>query len=386
MTEATTGPLADLRVIEFGGIGAVPFTGMMLCDMGAEVIRIEQPTKVASTDSVGLDPLLRGRRSIALDLKSDSGREVAMALVRTADAVIEGFRPGVMERLGFGYDECLRENSRVVYGRLTGWGQSGPLAQHPGHDINYLAVSGALEGLGRPGQPPAPPLNYLGDYAGGGMLMAFGMVCALIESARSGLGQIVDAAMLDGAALLSTLFHGMLRDGTYSPSRGSNVLDLGSPFYQVYECADGRHVAVGAVEPKFYSAFISALGLDEDRWRDQLDTSQWSTRKGELQDLFRTRTRDEWCSVTDGIGDACLSPVLSLDEAPTHEHNLDREAFVFRDGMHYPSPAPRFSRTPAQLSSSPVPSGTDTERILLDLGYLKDDIERLLDEGAVGKC
>ena len=372
-----TGPLHGIRILELGGIGPGPFAAMVLADLGADVVRVDRPAAVRTDADRPPDLLARGRRSVAIDLKHPAGIEVVLRLADSSDALIEGFRPGVVERLGVGPDVCLDRNPRLVYGRMTGWGQDGPYAHLPGHDINYLAVAGALEPIGRPGQPPTPPLNLVGDFGGGGMLLALGIACALVERAASGKGQVIDAAIVDGAALLTTLFHSI----PMGP-RGTNALDGGAPYYDAYECADGAYVSVGAVEPDFYADLRQRLGLDGPEWDEQRDRAAWPDRKADLAALFRTRTRQEWCELFEG-SDACFAPVLSLAEAPTHLHNVARGTYVEHHGLVQPSPAPRFSRTPGALDRPPAAPGDHSDEVLSERGFTADEISRLRAEGAV---
>ncbi|MDD2545372.1 MAG: CaiB/BaiF CoA-transferase family protein [Burkholderiaceae bacterium] len=346
------GPLAGLRVVEMAGIGPGPFCAMVLADLGAEVLRIERPGRPASATDV----LCRGRTPLALDLRQPQAVQDALALIDRADVLIEGFRPGVMERLGLGPEVCRARNPRLVYGRMTGWGQSGPLAQAAGHDINYIAISGALHGIGRSGEAPVPPLNYVGDFGGGAMLLAVGVLAALQERTRSGQGQVIDAAMSDGAALLSAMVYGFKAAGQWSNQRGENLLDGGAHFYDTYACADGRHVAIGAIEPQFYALLRERCGIADDPTFDaQMDPAGWPLLKLRLADVLRTRTRDEWCALLEGT-DACFAPVLDWDEAPRHPHNVARGTFATVDGVVQPAPAPRFSRTPADVpGKAPVP-------------------------------
>lgn len=341
------GPLRELRVLEIGSIGPGPFAAMMLADMGADVIRLERPGPPGLMGMLGPDVIGRGRPTVHADLKEPAGRELALALIERADALIEGFRPGVMERLGLGPDVALARNPRLVYGRMTGYGQDGPLAQTPGHDINYIAIAGVLGAIARRGERPLFPLNLVGDYGGGGMLLAFGIVCGVLEARLSGEGQVVDAAMVDGAALLSTLVHGMRAGGVWFDEPGTNVLDSGAHFYEVYATADGRHVAVGALEPQFYAALLAALELDPAD-APQWDASRWPALKERFAAIFRTKTAAQW-SATLERADACANVVLGPGEAPAHPHNLARGTFVEHDGVLQPGPAPRFSRTPAQI-------------------------------------
>jgi len=379
------GPLQGVTVIEFQGIGPGPFCGMMLSDMGAEVIRIDRAGNVAGIDESEppVDVLARGRRSIGVDLKSPDGVEAVLRLIETADALIEGFRPGVMERLALGPDECLARNPKLVYGRMTGWGQEGPYSQAAGHDINYIALAGALESIGRAGQAPVPPLNLVGDFGGGGMLLAFGVACALVESRGTGQGQVVDAAMVDGAATLMAMFHSMNATGAWAPERGTNLLDTGSHFYDVYECSGGGYISLGSIEPQFYAELMRLTGLEGDEaFAKQMQREEWPQLKVRISELFKTKTRDEWCAIMEH-SDVCFAPVLSLDEAPLHPHNVERDTFVEVAGVIQPAPSPRFSRTVAQIQGPPAHPGQDTDRILADAGYDSDDIAKLRDAGAV---
>ena len=331
------GPLAGVKVVELAGIGPGPFCAMVLGDLGADVVRIGRP---GSRPDPG-DITTRNRCSIDIDLAATGGAEQALALIARADLLIEGFRPGVMERLGLGPEVCLGRNPRLVYGRMTGWGQTGPLARAAGHDINYIAITGALHAIGRPDEPPAPPLNLVGDFGGGGMLLAVGLLAALHETAASGRGQVVDAAMTDGTALLSTFIHGLKAQGMWTDQRGENLLDGGAHFYDTYACADGRFIAIGAIEPQFYAELRCRCGIDDRLFDEQGDSSRWPLLKLRLADIFRTRTRDEWCALLEG-SDACFAPVLSMAEAPTHPHNQARGTFTTRDGIVQPNAAPRF--------------------------------------------
>ncbi|GAA0753274.1 CoA transferase [Ideonella azotifigens] len=342
------GPLSGLKVVEFAGLGPAPFCAMLLADMGADVLRITRP----GVPVVPTDITTRSRAQLALDLRSAPGIEAALALVDQADALIEGFRPGVMERLGLGPELCLARNARLVYGRMTGWGQHGPLAHAAGHDLNYIAISGALHAIGRAGEKPVPPLNYVGDFGGGAMLLAVGLLAALNEAQRSGRGQVVDAAMTDGAALLSAFMYSYTARGEWSNQRGSNMLDGGAPFYDSYACADGKFVAIGAIEPQFYAELRQRCGMTDVVFDAQLDVAQWPAQKAQMAALFATRTRDEWCALLEGT-DACFAPVLDWDEAPQHRHNQARQTFVDLDGLTQPAPAPRFSRTPSRPPEAP---------------------------------
>lgn len=377
------GPLHGLRILEFAGIGPGPFCAMLLADLGAEVVRVERKDGPpgARQDFVG-----RGRRSLALDLKSPAAIEAALRLVEGADALIEGFRPGVMERLGLGPTPCLQRNPRLVYGRMTGWGQDGPLAQAAGHDINYIALTGALWSIGRAGERPVPPLNLVGDYGGGGLLLAFGLLAALLEAKGSGQGQVVDAAMVDGAALLMAPIYAMLARGRWSDQRGANMLDGAAPWYDTYECADGRFLAVGPIEPQFFALMAEKLGLDRTRFsgcpEERLEPANWPALRDELSAMFRTRTRDDWAALFEG-SDACVAPVLDLREAPRHPHNAARGTFQERDGAVQPAPAPRFSRTPALPALPPPLRGEHTEAVLAEWGFSGPDIATLREAGAI---
>jgi alpha-methylacyl-CoA racemase len=344
-----TGPLSDVKVVEMAGLGPGPFCAMLMADLGADVLRVAKP-------GVPVDPTditTRSRRQLGLDLRSAEGSAAARALIARADLLIEGFRPGVMERLGLGPEPCLASNPRLVYGRMTGWGQHGPLAHAAGHDNNYIAISGALHAIGRAGEAPVPPLNYLGDFGGGGMLLAVGLLAALHEAGRSGRGQVIDAAMTDGSALLSAFMYGFKAAGRWSNHRGENMLDGGAPFYDTYACADGKFVAVGAIEPQFYAELRARCGIQDPLFDGQMDAARWPLLKRRLADIFRTRTRDEWCALLEGT-DACFAPVLDWDEAPGHPHNRARATFVTAHGVVQPAPAPRFSRTAAGPPTPPT--------------------------------
>jgi alpha-methylacyl-CoA racemase len=373
------GPLAGIRVVELAGIGPGPFAAMLLADLGAEVLRVDRP---ATSRPAWPTVLARGRRSVVVDLKHPDGAGVVLDLVASAGALVEGFRPGVAERLGIGPDACLARNPRLVYGRVTGWGQEGPWRLAAGHDIDYVAVAGALHPIGQAGGPPVPPLNLVGDFGGGGMLLALGVVAALLEAGRSGRGQVVDAAMVDGAALLTTQFHELLAAGLWREERGANLLDGGAPFYGVYETADGRHLAVGALEPQFFAELLRRLGLDAGDLPDQLDRDGWPVLRERLAGLFRTRTRDQWGELLAGT-DACVAPVLGLGEAPAHPHNRARGTFVEVGGVTQPAPAPRFSRTPPGPPSPPAPPGAHTDQALADWGVDPGELARLRAAGAI---
>lgn len=377
------GPLQGLKIIEIAGIGPGPFCAMMLADMGADVIRIDRKATGGPAFEYlppRFDLLNRGRRSLALDLKTPAGIELVLRLVEKADALVEGFRPGVMERLGLGPAVCQSRNPRLVYGRMTGWGQDGPLASAAGHDLNYIALSGALHAIGRPGQPPVPPLNLVGDFGGGGLLLAFGMVCALLEARASGQGQVVDAAMTDGSALLMTMMYGFKAAGRWSSEKGTNLLDGGAHFYDAYECADGQWVAIGAIEPQFYALLLAQCGLDDPPFQEQMKREQWPTLKAKLAAVFKTRTRHEWCKLMEGT-DVCFAPVLDMDEAPEHPHNQARRTFIEIDGVTQPGPAPRFSRTAPEIQRPPPQPGENAAAALADWGFSAEEIAALQQGG-----
>jgi len=376
------GPLSGLKVVEFEAIGPGPFCGMMLADMGADVLLLERP----EDPGLGLgrerwsDVMLRGRRSVTVDLKSKDGVAAALELCGRADALIEGFRPGVMERLGLGPDVLLQRNPRLVYGRMTGWGQDGPFGPRAGHDINYIALTGVLHAIGRAGGAPVPPLNLVGDFGGGGLLLAFGIACARIEAQRSAKGQVVDAAMVDGASLLATMFAGMLAAGRWSEARGENVLDTGAPWYDVYETKDGKYVAIGSIEPKFYEELIFRLGLEGREVPPQHDRKGWPVLRKLLAGKFKEKSRDEWCEVFEG-SDACFAPVLTFSEARAHPHNAARGNSVRIGGGEQPAPAPRFSRTPGGVRGAPPERGAGGRQALLAWGFPASAVEEL---GALG--
>ena len=374
------GPLTGLRVIELAGIGPGPFCGMMLSDMGAEVVRVDRMASPRDGGERPKDVLARNRRSIGVDLKAPEGVEVVLRLCETADALFEGFRPGVTERLGLGPEDCMARNPKLVYGRMTGWGQEGPLAGAAGHDINYIGLAGALHAIGEKGQKPVPPLNLIGDFGGGGMLLAFGLVCGMLEAARSGKGQVVDAAMVDGAAALMAMFFSM--GGRFSAARGTNLLDTGAHFYNTYETKDGEHICVGSIEPQFYQLLVEKSGVDANKFGPQMDAGQWDGFKGELAEVFKTRTRDEWCEIMEGT-DVCFAPVLSIFEAPEHPHNKERQTFVEVDGLVQPAPAPRFSRTTPEISHGARHPGEDSAAVLAGAGYNDADIAALRDKRVV---
>ena len=381
-----SGPLAGHRVIEIAGIGPGPFAAMLLADMGAEVIRVERAGAVQgpAPETPHPDILRRGRRNIAIDLKHPDGVATLLDLVDGADALIEGFRPGVMERLGVGPDVCLSRNPKLVFGRMTGWGQDGPYAPAAGHDINYISLAGALAHFGRAGQPPTPPMNMVGDFGGGGMFLAFGVVCALLEASHSGEGQVVDTAMVDGTATLMTMFWTMSQTGMHDASqRGVNLLDTGAHFYDVYECADGEYVSIGSIEPQFYAELMRLTGLTDDAdFARQMDRERWPALKTRLAAVFREKSRDEWCEIMERT-DVCFAPVLRMDEAARHPHNVARGTFVEVDGLTQPAPAPRFSRTAARIDRPPAHDGEHTTEVLRDWGLDGERIAELVESGAV---
>lgn len=371
------GPLQGIRIIELAGIGPGPFAGMMLADHGAEVIRVDRPG--ARIDA--RDPLLRGRRVIGVDLKSAEGKALVLDLVKSADALFEGFRPGVTERLGLGPAECHAVNPRLVYGRMTGWGQFGPYANAAGHDINYIALAGALHAYGRAGDKPTPPINMVGDFGGGGMMLAFGMVSALLHAKTTGQGQVIDCAMTDGAAALMAMIWGFRANGIWKDERGVNLLDTGAHMYDTYECADGKWISIGSLEPQFYALLLEKTGLKDDaHFANQMDSANWPALKERLTALFKTRTRDEWCADME-MTDVCFAPVLSMSEAPHHPHNAARGTFVEADGVMQPAPAPRYSAT---VTDAPrMTKAADTDAILAELGYGADKVAALKAGGTV---
>ena len=374
------GPLSGVRIIELAGIGPGPFCGMMLSDMGAEVIRIDRPAKSSVRRTI--DVLARGRKSIAVDLKTKAGVETVLRLCESADALFEGFRPGVTERLGLGPELCMARNPKLVYGRMTGWGQEGPMAQAAGHDINYISLAGALHAIGNKGGKPVPPLNLVGDFGGGGMLLAFGLVCGILEARGSGKGQVIDSAMVDGAASLMAMFFSMQAVGAMNHERASNMLDGGAHFYDTYETSDGKYISLGSIEPQFYALLLEKAGLDADVFGSQMDKSRWADYKSELTVVFKTKTRDEWCGIMEGT-DICFAPVLSLDEVAHHPHNSHRDTFVELEGVTQPAPSPRFDRTVPELTHAARKPGEDSREVLSAAGFSDMEIESLIDNGAI---
>jgi len=374
------GPLKGLKIIEMAGIGPGPFCGMVLADLGAKIIRVDRASAIGTGSKQ--DAANRGKKSIAVDLKSEEGVEVVLKLVETADAIFEGFRPGVMERLGLGPDVCSKRNERIVFGRMTGWGQEGPLANAAGHDINYISLTGALAAIGRPGSPPVPPLNLIGDFGGGGMLLALGLVAALLEAKESKKGQVVDAAMTDGSALLMTMIYTMQSSGVWKTSMGSNLLDGGSHFYDTYECKDGKFISLGSIEPQFYALLCQIAELDESIFGNQMSRDSWPEKKEAIKKIILDKTRDEWCELMEGT-DVCFAPVLDMSEAPKHPHNVERKTFIDLEGVTQPAPAPRFSRTEPEVVSSPSVVGEHTDEVLTSIGFSDEDINTLKTSGAV---
>jgi alpha-methylacyl-CoA racemase len=370
------GPLSGVKVLEFEAIGPGPFAGMLLADMGADVLLVDRPgaPELGLQRERWMDVMLRGRRSVTLDLKAPGAAAAALELVARADALIEGFRPGVMERLGLGPEACLKLNPKLVYGRMTGWGQDGPLAPRAGHDINYIALAGVLHAFGRRGEAPVPPLNLVGDFGGGGMLLAFGVACALIEAARSGRGQVVDAAMVEGASLLAAMFAGFLAAKNWSEERGTNILDTGAPWYDVYETQDGKYVSIGSIESRFFDDLLSRLGLQDVP--PQHDRARWPEMRALFTKTLKSKTRDEWCRIFEG-SDACFAPVLSWSEARRDAHNAFRKNFIEVSGVEQPAPAPRFSRTPGAVRRAPPERGEGGAAALAEWGFDAAEVGRL---------
>ena len=370
------GPLEGLKVVEFAGIGPGPFCAMMLSDMGADVIRLERKDASPRFREAKFDVLNRGRASAGIDLKHPEGKTAALKLIETADALLEGFRPDVMERLGLGPDICLERNPKLVYGRMTGWGQTGPLSRAAGHDINYISVSGALHAFGRKGERPVPPLNLVGDFGGGGMLLAFGMVCALLAARESGVGQVVDASMVDGSALLMASTFGEMASGAWQDERGVNRLDTGAHFYDAYETADGKFISIGSIEPQFFALMLEKADITGPEYHSQWDRGKWPELKKKLEEVFKTKTRDEWCEIM-LCTDVCFAPVLSMEEAVEFPHNVERKTFIEIDGVPQPAPAPRFSRTTPDVRCPPPAPGGNTEEALEAWGFTSEEIVKL---------
>ena len=373
------GPLKGLKIIEIEGLGPAPFCGMMLADMGAEVISVTRKSDNADRRTQISE---RGKRSIAINLKSPEGVEAILKLCESADALIEGFRPGVAERLGIGPDDCMARNPKLVYGRMTGWGQTGPLAHVAGHDMNYISLSGAQHAIGRAGEKPVPPLNLVGDFGGGGMFLAFGLMCAIHEAGQSGKGQVVDVSMVEGSAALMHMMYSFKAMGAWEDKRGVNMLDTGAHYYDTYETSDGKYVSIGSIEPQFYALLIELAGLDKEEFAPQNDRAQWPALKEKLAAVMKSKTRDEWCAIMEGT-DVCFAPILSMTEAPDHPHNKARNSFLEIDGVVQPAPAPKFSRTEPAIRGSASAAGSDTAAVLADAGYSEADIERLRESGVL---
>jgi len=372
------GPLAGIRIVEMAGIGPGPFAGMMLADHGAEVIRICRP----ESEWNPADILLRSRQSIVVDIKKPQAVDVVRRVIASADGLIEGYRPGVMERMGLGPDRLLAETPRLVYGRMTGWGQTGKLSSAAGHDINYIALAGALAAFGRAGEKPTPPINLVGDFGGGGMLLAFGMASALLHAAKTGEGQVIDCAMTEGASLLMSMIWGFHAAGHWSASRGTNLLDTGAHFYDTYETADGKFISVGAIEPQFYRKLCRGLEIDDAEFDHQHDRGRWLDLQKKMAEVIKRRTRDEWCELLEGT-DACVAPVLTMSEAPFHKHNVERQAFLSIQGVTHPAPAPRYSATNTRTPEAPRPPNADTHSVLRSVGYRDADLEELRLNGTI---
>ncbi len=374
------GPLTGIRVVEMAGIGPGPFTAMMLSDLGAEVIRVDRLSHKGTGHRANV--LNRGRKSIAVDLKNPRGVETTLRLIEQADVVLEGFRPGVMERLGLGPEECLSVNPRLIFGRMTGWGQTGPLSQAAGHDINYISIAGALGAMGYADRPPAPPLNLVGDFGGGAMYLLTGILAALVERATSGQGQIIDAAMTDGTASLLSPFFGLMAMNMWTTDRFSNRLDGGAFYYGSYECSDGKYISIGSLEPQFYALLLEKAEITDPEFQEQLDEAAWPAKREKLNQLFKTKTRQQWCDIMEGT-DVCFAPVLDLKEAPTHPHNIDRKTFVELEGVVQPAPAPRFSRTQGEIQGPAAMAGEHTREVLSAWNFTDQEIGELQASGAI---
>ena len=374
------GPLTGIRVVEMAGIGPGPFTAMMLSDLGAEVIRVDRLSHKGTGHRANV--LNRGRKSIAVDLKNPRGVETTLRLIEQADVVLEGFRPGVMERLGLGPEDCLSVNPRLIFGRMTGWGQTGPLSQAAGHDINYISIAGALGAMGYADRPPAPPLNLVGDFGGGAMYLLTGILAALVERATSGQGQIIDAAMTDGTASLLSPFFGLMAMNMWTTDRFSNRLDGGAFYYGSYECSDGKYISIGSLEPQFYALLLEKAEITDPEFQEQLDEAAWPAKREKLNQLFKTRTRQQWCDIMEGT-DVCFAPVLDLKEAPAHPHNIDRKTFVEPEGVVQPAPAPRFSRTQGEIQGPAAMAGEHTREVLSAWNFTDQEIGELQASGAI---
>ena len=374
------GPLTGIRVVEMAGIGPGPFTAMMLSDLGAEVIRVDRLSHKGTGHRANV--LNRGRKSIAVDLKNPRGVETTLRLIEQADVVLEGFRPGVMERLGLGPEECLSVNPRLIFGRMTGWGQTGPLSQAAGHDINYISIAGALGAMGYADRPPAPPLNLVGDFGGGAMYLLTGILAALVERATSGQGQIIDAAMTDGTASLLSPFFGLMAMNMWTTDRFSNRLDGGAFYYGSYECSDGKYISIGSLEPQFYAELLEKAEITDPEFQEQLDEAAWPAKREKLDQLFKTRTRQQWCDIMEGT-DVCFAPVLDLKEAPAHPHNIDRKTFVELEGVVQHAPAPRFSRTQGEIQGPAAMTGEHTREVLSAWNFTDQEIGELQASGAI---
>ena len=379
------GVLSGYKIVEFAGIGPAPMCAMLLSDMGAEVLRIDraEDANLGIPTEAKYGVLNRGRRSVAIDLKKKEGTEVALKLIAKADALIEGFRPGVMERLGLGPEVCQARNPRLVFGRMTGWGQDGPLALAAGHDINYIALTGALHSIGRKGEAPVPPLNLVGDFGGGGVYLALGVVAGILEAQKSGKGQVIDVAMIDGASSLMAAIYGLRAAGRWTDVRGENILDTGAHYYDVYETSDGKYISIGSIEPKFYTELLRLSGLQQEELPRQNDRPAWPALKDRVAKIFKTKTREEWCKIMEG-SEVCFAPVLSMQEAPNHPHNQQRETFVEVDGVVQPAPAPRFSRTPSAIQRPPAAPGEHTDEALRDWGLSATELSQLHSSGTIG--
>ena len=379
------GVLSGYKIVEFAGIGPAPMCAMLLSDMGAEVLRIDraEDANLGIPTEAKYGVLNRGRRSVAIDLKKKEGAEVALKLIEKADALIEGFRPNVMERLGLGPEVCMARNPRLVFGRMTGWGQDGPLALAAGHDINYIALTGALHSIGRKGEAPVPPLNLVGDFGGGGVYLALGVVAGILEAQKSGKGQVIDVAMIDGASSLMAAIYGLRAAGRWTDERGENILDTGSHYYDVYETSDGKYISIGSIEPKFYAELLRLSGLQQEELPRQNDRPAWPALKDRVAKIFKTKTREEWCKIMEG-SEVCFAPVLNMQEAPAHPHNRQRGTFVEVDGVVQPAPAPRFSRTPSAIQRPPAVPGEHTDEALRDWGLSATELSQLHRSGTIG--